>query len=238
MIAILLVGILACASAAPRWGERYSDLSPFDGSLDRYINQEIFDTNRFFDEMTRDLNREMAQLETMLRDFGKHFPSVASTEGVEGNDYKIAIPLTGFDEKDIVVKARKGMLMIQAVHTDGNNNHNNYLDVRTLPVCVGEQGSWSYENNVLRITLPIARNDDEGAKELPSVPATPEPDRSREETESPLGKDDDLNMDIDLVGRGDQGKEKEIKTNEIPSVEATTYAVDVKGDYEFVPVKY
>ncbi|XP_034833174.2 uncharacterized protein [Maniola hyperantus] len=236
MIAILLVGLLACASAAPRWHEHHrSAPSPFDGSLERYINEQMFDTNRFWDEFSRDLNREMAELETVLSDFSKHFPSVSSSEGIQGNEYKITIPLTGFEEKDIVVKARKGLIMIQAVNT--GVNHNSYMDIRTLPMCVGEEGSWSYENGVLKIVLPVVQSSDSGTKELtPAVDpeaATQVPDRSREETESPVYE----KGDIDLV-RGDLGKDNEIQTNEIPNVEATTYAVDLKGDVEFVPVRY
>ncbi|XP_023941628.2 uncharacterized protein LOC112048361 [Bicyclus anynana] len=226
MIAILL-GLIACAGAAPSWRNRYhSHLSPFDGSLDRYLNEQMFDTNMFFEEM----NREMAQLETVLAEFTSRFPTLSSSEKFEGNEYKITIPLTGFKEKDIVVKARKGMIMIQAVHVNEGNNQNSYLDMRTLPQNVGEQGTWSYENDVLKIVLPVNQN----AGSNP-VTASPIPDRSIEETEN--SKDVEPNVDIDLV-KADAGKAKEIQTNEIPNVEATTYAVDLKGEVEFVPVRY
>ncbi|CAH2266781.1 jg14949 [Pararge aegeria aegeria] len=234
MIAILLVGLVACANAAPGWRDRHhSSLSPFDGSLDRYLNEQMFDTNRFWDEFNRDLNQEMMQLERTLADFSRHFPSMASTEGIVGNEYKIEIPLTGFEEKDIIVKARRGSLMIQAVHSDAGLNQNSYLDMRTLPMSVSEEGTWSYENGLLKISLPVDRSGESGTNLTP-VTASPIPDRSREETESPTsGVQLD---DIDLVR--DSNKEKELKTNEIPNFEATTYAVDLKGDVEFVPVPY
>lgn len=205
----------------------------------------MFDTGRFW----ADLSKELRELDDMLADFSHRFPASASSqEGVDGNEYKITVSLPEFEEKDIVVKARDGLLMIQANHKYSLGSERNYLDVRTLPDTVNVTGNWIFEKGVLKITFPLKKV--EKASETPEVTEEvlteqlgttirPVFEGSREEMDTNINEHV---QDADIgVGRGDLDKESELKTNEIPdrnTVEATTYAVDLKDEVEFVPVRY
>ncbi|CAH2266780.1 jg14948 [Pararge aegeria aegeria] len=129
MIAILLVGLVACANAAPGWRDRRH--SPFDSSFDDHFEQAF----KTFDQ----------RMEKKLS-----FISDASTQGIVGNEYKITIPLESFEAEDIVVNAGKNMLNIVA-YKPGNY----YSRTIQLSEFVGEQGTWSFENGALKISLPI-----------------------------------------------------------------------------------
>ncbi|XP_059056271.1 uncharacterized protein LOC131850118 [Achroia grisella] len=239
MNAAVILSVLAVATAAPHYhhhhhhGFNHGQTSP----LERYpgFGENIFDTRSFWAE----LENEMKQLDIMLKDFYLKFPSSVSSEGVVDNTYKITIPLVGYQERDIAVKAREGVLMVQAVHKYGEVSQRSYLDVRTLPEAIVLNGTWTYGKDILTIEFPLK----EGAITTEN-PITVEPSQAANEEHSRevMGNDNDDNQDAD-VGVGPRGdNDAEILTNEIPDrqepVEATTYAVDLNNEVEFVPVNY
>ncbi|MEE5434539.1 hypothetical protein V2M14_11265, partial [Streptococcus pneumoniae] len=165
MIQILALGLLAAASAAPHYDHRRH--SPFDSQnefdLQPYFSEELFDTHRFW----KDLELQFRQMDAMLENFHRHFPKIASSAGLVGNEYKVVIPLTGFDSKDIIVKAHEGLLMVQAVHKFDEGSQSHYLDTRTLPAYVAVSGVWTFENGVLTIVFPVKA--DSTTTEAPSI---------------------------------------------------------------------
>ncbi|XP_026739108.1 uncharacterized protein LOC113501975 [Trichoplusia ni] len=242
MIALLLFGLIAGACAAPQFdfGDRSSFSQGLHFHLRPYTDDSIFNTQRFWS----DLSNELKELDDMLAALSRRFPNPVAQEGIEGNEYKIIISLPDFEEKDIVVKAREGLLAIQASHKYEAGSERNYLDVRTLPTSVNVAGNWIFENGILRITFPLkegAVTPETAQTSTEQVATTQQPifEGSREEIETNI-KETDQDADVGL-GRGDNDKENELKTNEIPDankVEATTYAVDLKDEVEFVPVRY
>lgn len=255
MFAVLLVSLVAACAAAPspRFGHHHhhGEHAPFSSGpsfqpaqLDpgfappqrNYdpFGDDVFDTRQFWAEMAN----ELRQLDEMLAQFSANFPSVTSSQGVDGKQYKITIPLAGFDEKDIVVKAREGLLMVQAVHKlEGDaTGERSYLDIKTLPSRVNVTGSWTYEDNVLKIVFPLKPEAETGEVFGTDVTEAPVTEAHSREEMSPTGS---AEGDVD-VGTHDIDLNRELFTNEIPrnSVEATTYAVDLKDEVEFVPVRY
>ncbi|CAH0695553.1 unnamed protein product [Spodoptera exigua] len=241
MIAFVLCALVAAAAAAPHIDYPRREFMPHLHIQARpYLNGDIFDTSKFW----ADMSRELRDFDDMMNDFVRRFPTSTSQEGFEGNEYKITIPLSDFEEKDIVVKAREGLLMVQAIHIYAEGMSKNYLDVRTLPDTVNVAGNWVFDKGVLKITFPLKS----GAVTPAPVPTTTQ---SSFETERPTfgGSREEIESNVNVgvqdadvgLGRGDQDKVTELKTNEIPqgnTVEATTYAVDLKDEVEFVPVKY
>lgn len=228
----LVVTLAAAAAAAPHYHhhhhgrfDRYRDMDDF-GSMGS-IEDGVFDTNRFW----RQLETDLMEIDKMMNAFRTHFIVAPASAGVEGTSYKVRMPLPGFEEKDIVVKAREGVLMVQAIHKSEDDIVKNYLDMRTMPSNVDVNGVWTYDEEVLTITFPLKGVTTEVATE---EHVTQDP-ISREEMGT---KTEDVG-DADIGLRSDR-KEVEIQTNEIPkqTVEATTYAVDLKDQYEFVPVHY
>ncbi|CAK1540358.1 unnamed protein product [Leptosia nina] len=214
MLRILLFGI-ACASAAPRFP--FSD----ESSLESMMSDDIMNMKSFW----RQFNREMATLEDRIQAITKSIPQVATKEGIEGNQYTIEIPLNGFQESDISVKARKGLLKVEARHNFGPGSTTNYMVVRSLPDCVGENGDWTYDNGILKIVFPVNSTE---ATEI----QTAEPSHSREEIET---DNTDINTNAD-IGIDNSDSNVDIQTNEIPKAEGTTYSEGLKDDYEFVPL--
>ncbi|CAH2102033.1 unnamed protein product [Euphydryas editha] len=250
MIAFVLLAIVACASAAPHFHHYRSHQPYYQGpyhhgpynydnnlSLERFMDSQVFDTRAFWEELTR----EMMGLEAMIADLYKHFPNSLSEEKVEGNEYKINIPLSGFDEKEIAVKAKKGLLIVQAVRQVSDEPARSFLGVRTLPDDVNVNGSWTYTNGLLRIVFPLERKS-VGEPTVTEIPVTqaPESVHSPEVFEIDNRPSDSQDADVGIASV-DTDKENTISTNEIQqgqTVEATTYAVDLKGDVELVPIKY
>ncbi|XP_068626478.1 uncharacterized protein [Battus philenor] len=247
MYAFILFGLLACAYAAPHYhGHGFHHRAPmidfgFHDHFDHvrpYFQDDIFDTRKFW----MDLSREMAMFDQMLTDFTKRFPTSVSSEGFDEKtgEYIVTIPLTGFEEKDIVVKAREGVLMVQAVQKMNGVDQRTYLDVRTLPERLNVTGSWTYDKDILKIVFPPLTKPEEG--ETTTEITTDLPSLFQPESREEVDKQDQDNKDADVgVERGDLDKQNELNTNEIPNkeiVEATTYAVDLKDEVEFVPVRY
>lgn len=246
MIALILCGLIAGACAAPQYEWDLDSSRPLFSNYhmrhNSYVNDNLFDTGRFWS----DLSKEMKELDEMLADLSRRFPTSVSQEGIEGNEYKITISLPDYDEKDIVVKARKGMLMIQANHKYGEGSEKTYLDVRTLPDSVNVTGNWIFQQGVLKITFPL----NNGAVVTPTTEVIPTTEEQYDTTSRPhfAGSREEIETNVNDVqdadvglGRGDSDKENEVKTNEIPdgnTIEATTYAVDLKDEVEFVPVRY
>lgn len=239
---IVLLTFLAVASAAPHYGYHNHEqgglgwpqpqMNPFHG--------DIFDARQFW----RELSEEMHRMDLILNEFNQHFPTTISDEGVKDNEYCVTVTLSGFDEKDIAVKAREGVLMIQAIHKTEEGNERSYIDLRSLPTYVNVNGTWTYDNGNLKITFPLKETPTEvGDVTEDSIvtteASTEEIERSREQMEPTNG---DETMDADVgVGRGDSDRERELLTNGIfpyrPPVEATTYSVDLKNEVEFVPMQ-
>ncbi|XP_053615584.1 uncharacterized protein LOC128678214 [Plodia interpunctella] len=251
MYSLFFICVIAAASAAPHYGHHHH--GEFDsGSSEEFqyrpgfrrppppnypgFGKTEFDTRAFWAQLAT----EMKQMDDMLRDFYQHFPSSVSREGIDGDQYKIIIPLSGYKEEEISVKARTGVLMVQAVQKTAEGNQRSYLDVRTLPDGIDLSGTWSYDKDVL--TIQFSLNKDATAKPVTELtetelPTTEAPNHSREE----MGQDDTDDDNIEVGNRGDNDQNRDIETNEIqskPPVEATTYAVDLKNEVEFVPVSY
>ncbi|XP_011561699.3 uncharacterized protein LOC105391838 [Plutella xylostella] len=221
MFAAILLGLVVSVAAAPHRA------APEYGRLSDYVyDDNVFDTHKFWSELEASL-----LLEQILEDFYKHFPSRVDIAGVRGHEYQVLITIPDYEEKDIVVKARTGVLMVEATRAAGSDLHH-YLDVRSLPAAVDPAGKWNYNEGVLNITFPLRGPVETSSEELgTAAPATAAP-RDREEME-PAGEATD-DADVGL----DQDKVQDIDTNEIKqsSVEATTYAVDMNNEIEFVPV--
>jgi HSP20 family molecular chaperone IbpA len=239
MIALYIVGFLAVASAAPRYHSRHSPFYHDPGfSSARYgdfemhpsFGEEIFDTRRFWS----DLESQLRQMDEMIANFHHHFPNTESTAGVDGKTYKVTIPLSGFDEKNIIVKAREGVLMVQAIHKIDEGSARSFLNVHNLPANVDIAGVWTFENELLTVVFPLKGVTTTEAP-VTTVPVTKAPE-SREEMSK---NDDNDNQDADVGAKDVDSKENAINSNEIfHGVEATTYAVDLKNEVEFVPVRY
>ena len=245
----LVIFCVAAVSAAPYYGSGYNPM-PFHpehhyGRLSRPdFGEHVFDTRRFWSELAN----ELRDLDTMLADFYRRFPTPASSsQGIVGKEFKVTIPLGGFEEKDIIVKARTGLLMVQAIHKYEGEVQKNYLDVRTLPDCVKMNGSWTYSEGVLKIVFPLKTEsttdvvpvvNGDTTTETTASPVTEGIKESREEIDNQV-EIDDRDADVGLE-RGDVEKERQLSKNEDwrNSVEATTYAVDLSNDVEFVPVRY
>ncbi|KAM3967540.1 uncharacterized protein ACR2FA_010614 [Aphomia sociella] len=236
MYTIVILSVLAVATAAPHYYHHHHGFPPGPppshyGHYPGY-GENLFDTRSFWAE----LETEMRQLDEMLKDFYTKFPSSVSSEGVDGDQYKIVIPLSGYEEQEIAVKAREGVLMVQAVQKSDGGSQRSYLDVRTLPDCIELSGTWTYDKKVLTIAFPLKEGAISTDNPVTQSPTTAVVEQSREE----IGHDNDDVQDADIGARGD--KDTEILTNEIPdrqnSVEATTYSVDLKNEVEFVPIRY
>ncbi|XP_050669814.1 uncharacterized protein LOC126968745 [Leptidea sinapis] len=220
MLLIIVLGILASVSAAPR-GHGYHDYNEF--GMNNYFRDDMFDTKRFWEEVRREIFQDI------MEGFTKHFPTVTSNEGIIGNEYKIKMSLNGFLEKDVAVKARKGLVMVQAVQNIAMGVQSSFLVIKSLPDYVNENGIWILDNGILDITFPL-----NNGTEI----STSAPNFSREEIEN-TNVINEENADVGAE-RGDRD-EAEITHNEMPresKVEATTYAVDLNDEVEFVPVRY
>ncbi|CAB3256201.1 unnamed protein product [Arctia plantaginis] len=252
MISLLIFGLIASAYAAPnaipswhpyRHGNHHHGQSRF---LSQYHHHSQLDSNNYFDtnKFWADFNKEMKNLNDMLTEFSQHFPTIVSQDSVVGNEYRITIPLSGFEVKDIIVKARKGFLMIQAHHKNSEGNENNYLNVRALPATVTVNGKWNYDGSVLKIMFPLKEGVETQTVESVSVistdPTTEIPKLDRENVDQTHLEDPVNSQDADVgLNRGDV--DTEVKTDEFDdrnTVEATTYAVDLQNEVEFVPIKY
>lgn len=238
----VFLAFLALASAAPRYGYHEPggihrpQWPQTNGQLDLFTG-EMFDAHQFWSELAEEMHR----MDQMLNEFSKHFPTSTSNEGVEDNEYRVTISLTGFDEKDIVVKAREGVLMIQAVHTSEAGNERTFIDLRSLPTYVNVNGTWTYDKDVVKIVFPLKDRPKE-ADDVTEAPITESPteeiENSREQMET---TNEGENHDADVgIERGDTDRDQELLTNTIyqrTPVEATTYTVDLKNEVEFVPVR-
>lgn len=230
MLAVLL-GCLAAAAAAPHYPHGPPPYAPEHhrhfGHYDPFA-EDVFDTRQFWAQMAN----EMRQIDEMLATFSQRFPTMVSQAGIEGNEYKITVPLTGFEEKDIVVKAKEGFLMVQAVHKLPEGGERMYLDAKTIPNCVNVTGTWTFEQGVLKIVFPLKSDGEESQTvTVREVVVTEQPViKDREEMES-SSREDGVTAELD--------ERNDLFTNEIPQnrVEATTYAVDLKDEVEFVPVR-
>lgn len=236
MFSPIFFGLLAIAAAAPRYHHHHSSPAFYHHgyNFEDFLQDEVFDTSRFWNE----LQREMASLEAVLADMSKRFPTELSTAKIEGNMYKLRIPLSGYSEKDIVVKAKKGLLMVQAVKGGDGYMSSTYMDIRSLPENVNEAGNWKFENGILYIEFPLIQGT---TTDDTPVGTTAAPEISREDMENHSQEtNDNADVGVEPNNRGDLGN-REIETNEIggsSNVEATTYAVDLKDEVEFVPVRY
>ncbi|CAH2050929.1 unnamed protein product, partial [Iphiclides podalirius] len=250
MLAIVLSALAASVHAAPQYHfhHHHGPPPPFhhhgpppppppfprdDAFGDHYFRDGNFDTRRFWSE----LSRGMVMLNNMLSEFTKRFPSGVSSEGVdpETNKYKVTIPLKGFEEKDVVVKAREGVLMVQALSKSEGSTGKSYVDVRALPDFVNVAGSWTYSEGFLKIVFPLQPRGDTTFEISTHLPQGLKPE-SREVDNN--GGNSDANVG---VIKDDTTKETELITNEIPKrdpVEVTTHLVDLKGEVVFVPVPY
>ncbi|CAB3241232.1 unnamed protein product [Arctia plantaginis] len=251
MISVLLFGFIASACAAPQFHDGfrnrfgpppfYPDYRHFHPARQQTAPEanNLFDTNAFWSEFSK----EIKELDEMMAEFTRRFSTRMSQEGVEGNEYRITITLSGFEEKDIIVKAREGLLMIQAHHKYEEGSERNYLDIRHLPASVNVTGTWSFDKGVLKVVFPLKEGSNPQTVESVNVVSTDfttkKPTFDREEVvethdDETVGVQD---ADVGLVEKDD----REVMTNEIPDsnvVEATTYSVDLKDEVEFVPVRY
>ncbi|GBP62986.1 hypothetical protein EVAR_44039_1 [Eumeta japonica] len=246
--ALLLLASLGAVLAAPHYHDHHhghfrGPPAPFRGHYDPFSDDlfggDVFDTNRFWAQLSRDLE----EMERALQEFTRHFPTGTSQSGVQGNQYSINITLIGYQESDIVVKAKDCLLMIQAVHTDDGGNQRHYMDVRTLPSNVNVSGSWTYDGQTLRIVFPLSATtttEVSTGEQNTEFSGTQAPEFNPEVANTVESKENMEPTGNENVGDADVGGDRELMTNEISgsSVEATTYAVDLKNEVEFVPVKY
>ncbi|KAJ2943545.1 hypothetical protein O0L34_g16653 [Tuta absoluta] len=139
MFAWCFLACLALASAAPQ-----SSYIQFDTpSRHKDRTQLIF--NGFGEKMN--FAEEAAKMQTGeqgLNELHAHAPSIASK-----NDYVVTKYQYKFEEKDITVKAGRGIVKVEAVH-----NTNSYTAIDYLPSNVNENGTWTFEAGVLKIVFP------------------------------------------------------------------------------------
>ncbi|NP_001112375.1 uncharacterized protein LOC114250694 [Bombyx mandarina] len=223
MIALVLCGLLAAVSAAPQYyhGSSHWPYHHYD-PFSPYVRESMLDTHSLWSNLAN----EMQHLDNMMKELSLKFPSIINEGRVEGDKYQISIHLPGYEQKDINVKAKNGVLMVQA-----NSAFNHYLKIQNLPWDVNSEGSWVYEKDVLKITFPLKQKQPEDSKRPVAEPTeTTSTNVSREEMEFTT----ESNVrDVDV------GLETAQKTNEIAkAVEATTYAVNIRDDAEFLPIPY
>lgn len=135
-----------------------------------------------------DFDKRVKDLDNKLTEFQQHYHSSVSEEGIVGNEYIITIPLSGFERKDIIVKAHEGYVNIQANHKNSDGNENIYSNFRTLPAMVKLDGKWTYEGGVLKITFPLNENFEtqtvESVSVITTAPTTELPTTNREDVTS------------------------------------------------------
>ncbi|KAI5645068.1 hypothetical protein NE865_03042 [Phthorimaea operculella] len=245
MIALCFFACLALASAAPQFEfnpyadylrrEPYVKTPARDSSVEDFFNGQVFDTQRFWAEMAA----EFQKIDQVLSELYTHFPATTSEHGIKGNEYVITMSLTGFEENDIKVKAREGVLMVQAVHKSDNGNQRSYIDVKTLPSYVNVNGTWTYEAGILKIVFPLNSKPEISTEAVVTQAPSTESNidvREKEEVEETHNQNANRDADVGLE-MGERDQDNEIPDTHVDPVEATTYAVDLKDEVELVPVR-
>ncbi|KAJ2947996.1 hypothetical protein O0L34_g9788 [Tuta absoluta] len=247
MIALCFLACLVLASAAPQF-----EFNPYDhpyyrhhhqrfrtpardSSVEDFFNGQVFDTQRFWAEMAA----EFQKIDQVLNELYTHFPATTSEHGIKGNEYVITMSLSGFEENDIKVKAREGVLMVQAVHKSDNGNQRSYIDVKTLPNYVNVNGTWTYEEGILKIVFPLNSKPEMTTEAVITQAPSTENNidvREREEVEETHNENPNRDADVGLEF-GERDQDNEIPDTQVDPVEATTYAVDLKNEFELVPVR-
>lgn len=157
--------ILFCLAAATALPYNDRGIGPKSYQLEKY-NEEL--THPLLDEKSFETRRVMSKetsethgLDDTLANWNKlGFPALDnSSQGIEGEEYIVNIPLKGFEQKDIVVNANNGRLTVHAVHELDGIVMNKFLNERTLPNYVNGNSSWSYTEGVLKIVFSLKSKD-------------------------------------------------------------------------------
>ncbi|XP_028042583.1 uncharacterized protein LOC114252283 [Bombyx mandarina] len=224
MIALVLCGLLAAVSAAPQHyyhGPSHWSFYHYD-PYSSYVQGSMFGTHMVWSN----LGNGMQNLDNTMKTLPLKLPSSKDEGRGEGDKYRVTIPLPGYDQKDINVKAKDGVLMVQAT-----SNFNHYLKIQNLPRDVNPEGNWIYEKDVLKITFPLKQKQPEDSQTPIVEPTkTTSTNESREEMEFTT-KNNVRDADVSL--------ETAQKFNEIANaVETTTHAVNFRDDVQFLPNPY
>ncbi|CAH2102036.1 unnamed protein product [Euphydryas editha] len=150
MIAIVLLAILACASAAPHYHPHHHEHfhNDDDFRLGKVMSKSGFNTTIIWKKM----NTELMELSTILNDLQERFPTNFS-EGIVENQIKISI--SGLEDKKINITARNGLLIAESVHKVDDEVERTSLARRSLPDSLNVNGSWTYGNDLLKIVFSL-----------------------------------------------------------------------------------
>ncbi|XP_045459902.1 myb-like protein I [Melitaea cinxia] len=259
MTVILLLAVLACASAAPYYNHQQSHQIFYQHHHNQqayyqhhhkqqeyyqhHKNQQVYNQQHdhqhsyqphypVFDSHD-DWNSNWKELK---KEITGHPGKIPCEGEIENNMYKIVIFLPGFKQNEITVKVKTGLLVIQADHKSEWEPMKSYLDFRILPEFVDGYGVWTYEHCLLTIVLPLVGKSEEEPVTTEVSVTTNQPEYSTEvattETDQNVTHAEDSD---DEIVRGDQGEENIITPAEVSPgtkpVETTTYAIPRAIEY-------
>ncbi|CAH2102041.1 unnamed protein product [Euphydryas editha] len=244
MTAIVLFALLACASAAPHFYDHHQFHNHHSYYRHGYNHQPYYHHQRnhkpyyyrpdhhyedmspgtFMDSYVFHMKKIWEELQ---RGMMEGLPKTLFEEKIEENNYKITIYLPGFEQNEIAVTAKKGLLTIQAIHKVECGLEKNYLDVRILPEFVDVNGTWTFEDCLLTIVFPlVGKSNDEPVTTEVSV--TQEPEHNTEVVDTDQKGSGEQDTDDGII-RGDQGENNTVSPDGISprkeTVETTTYPI-------------
>ncbi|XP_038220851.1 uncharacterized protein LOC119838805 [Zerene cesonia] len=104
------------------------------------------------DSFWRDFDRKFEVFDDQMDRLYGSIENIDTGDRIVGDNYEITMVMSGFKEDEISVKVRQGQLVVEGHSDDGSIN---IYNSRSLPPYVGASGTWTYENNVLKIVFPI-----------------------------------------------------------------------------------
>ncbi|CAG4953783.1 unnamed protein product [Colias eurytheme] len=141
MLGIILCGLLVAVNGVPQFFQ--GDFFP-EWKMDSFW--------RDFDRKFEEFGDQMDHL----------YGNIDTTDRIKGDKYEVTMIMSGFNEDEISVNVRQGQLVVEGHSADGSVN---VYSSRSLPPYVGETGTWTYDNDVLKIVLPIHN----GKKSTPEI---------------------------------------------------------------------
>ncbi|XP_032525297.1 uncharacterized protein LOC116776262 [Danaus plexippus] len=122
---------------------------------DQYYNDDYnFDTG--IDNFWHNFNKRMDNFDNDMDNIATGLRQQTRAD-VVGDQYWVSIEMPGFNTEDILVKSKKGLLVVEAVHQGDGQPLNQYQHISDLPDFVDEHGSWSYKYGILRVVYPLKR---------------------------------------------------------------------------------
>ena len=127
--------------------------------LNNRLSNDIASLRRKIDDVKDNLNNrrsnDMPNLRRKINDVKADSNNHLTSQSViEGNEYKLSLPISGYEKEDITVKTREGVISIEAYHQNPGGSYNFFSNNLILPDTVNPSCTWSYDNSVLKIVCP------------------------------------------------------------------------------------